>query len=182
MVAHVRNTTRRPSVTVLMGNATLPFTCRGRDLLLEESHGAVKSVDTWRRMDCKVRTRNRIVVAGVRSGHSRGRRSSGVQRYLDLRPSAHGEASGPPFFPLDWNLAALSGSVPWCGQRITVLLLTGNLAVLCGSIPWCGDFHTHVLHLGRTRRIERLRQILQTWTPLCARFPPRFIKRNNNSS
>jgi hypothetical protein len=95
-------------------------------------------------MDCKVRTRNRIVVAGVRSGHSRRRRSSGVQRYLDLRPSAHGEASGPPFFPLDWNLAALSGSVSWCGQRITVLLLTGNLAVLCGSIPWCGDFHTHV--------------------------------------
>jgi hypothetical protein len=120
MVAHVGNTTRRPSVIVLMGNATLPFTCRGRDLLLEESHGAVKSVDTWRRMDCKVRTRNRIVVAGVRSGHSRGKRSSGVQRYPDLRPSAHREASGPPFFPLDWNLAALSGSVPWCGQRTTI--------------------------------------------------------------
>ena len=132
-------------------------------------------------MDCKVRTRNRIVVAGVRSGHSRRRRSSGVQRYLDLRPSAHGEASGPPFFPLDWNLAALSGSVSWCGQRITVLLLTGNLAVLCGSIPWCGDSHAQVLHRGRARRIGRQREILETWTPLRNIFPLRFIRRNTST-
>jgi hypothetical protein len=60
--------------------------------------------------------------------------------------------------------------------------LTGNLAALSGSIPWSGESRIHMLHLGRTRRIKRLREILQTWTPLPARFPPRFIKRNIKSS
>ena len=88
-----------------------------------------------------------------------------MQRYLDLRPSAHGEASGPPFFSFGLEPGSLIWKRPvvWPADH-RFFLLTRNLAALSGSIPWCGDSHTHVLHLGRTWRIKRLREILQVDT------------------
>jgi hypothetical protein len=56
-----------------------------------------------------------------------------------------------------------------------------NLAALSRSIPWCGDSHAQVLHRGRARRIGRQREILETWTPLRNIFPLRFIRRNTST-
>jgi hypothetical protein len=40
--------------------------------------------------------------------------------------------AGQPFFPFDWELAALSGSVPWCGQQATLFSFDWEP----GSLVW----------------------------------------------